>query len=145
MKKIIGLSLVMLVSSVSLFAQSAERSRRGTREIDPEKRCERMISKLQLDEKQAADFKKLNEKYAQQMTKEREAMKAEREKQQTKMLAMRDAHDKDVKKLLTEEQYKQYMERGRSGNGNKEGFERRKDMRGKSGKYDHRKGNGRRG
>ena len=81
MKKVIGLCLVLLISSVSVFAQDGKRgAKKGG---DPAQRCEKMIADLKLDEKQAADFRKVDDR------------------------------DAEMKKILTEDQYKQYLEKQR--------------------------------
>ena len=90
------------------------------RKMDPSARCEKMIADLKLDEKQAVEFRKLQKEYMEKAQKEREAMKAEREKQREKMLAMREDKNAQMKKILTEEQYKQYLEKQQP-NGNKHG------------------------
>ena len=54
MKKVIGLCLVLLISSVSVFAQDGKR--RTKKGGDPAQRCEKMIADLKLNEKQAARF-----------------------------------------------------------------------------------------
>ena len=51
MKKVIGLCLVVLLSSTSVFAR--ENRRMDKRKMDPSARCEKMIADLKLDEKQA--------------------------------------------------------------------------------------------
>lgn len=59
MKKVIGLCLVVLLSSTSVFAR--ENRRMDKRKMDPSARCEKMIADLKLDEKQAwssVNFKK---------------------------------------------------------------------------------------
>ena len=107
MKKVIGLCLVVLLSSTSVFARE-------------NRRIEKMIADLKLDEKQAVEFRKLQKEYMEKAQKEREAMKAEREKQREKMLAMREDKNAQMKKILTEEQYKQYLEKQQP-KGNKHG------------------------
>ena len=56
MKKVIGLCLVVLLSSTSVFAR--ENRRMDKRKMDPSARCEKMIADLKLDEKQAVEFRK---------------------------------------------------------------------------------------
>ena len=51
MKKVIGLCLVVLLSSTSVFAR--ENRRMDKRKMDPSARCEKMIADLKIDEKQA--------------------------------------------------------------------------------------------
>ena len=55
MKKVIGLCLVVLLSSTSVFAR--ENRRMDKRKMDPSARCEKMIADLKLDEKQAVEFR----------------------------------------------------------------------------------------
>ena len=108
MKKVIGLFLVILISSTTVFAQSGNRQgRKG----DPSKRSEKMIEELKLDDKQAADFRKVEADFREPMKKEREAVKEDREKMREKMTAMRTEKDAQIKKILTDEQYNQYLER----------------------------------
>lgn len=57
MKKVIGLCLVVLLSSTSVFAR--ENRRMDKRKMDPSARCEKMVADLKLDEKQAVEFRKL--------------------------------------------------------------------------------------
>ena len=109
MKKVIGLCLVVLLSSTSVFAR--ENRRMDKRKMDPSARCEKMIADLK---------RKLQKEYMEKAQKEREAMKAEREKQREKMLAMREDKNAQMKKILTEEQYKQYLEKQQP-KGNKHG------------------------
>ena len=111
MKKVIGLCLVVLLSSTSVFAR--ENRRMDKRKMDPSARCEKMIADLKLDEKQAVEFRKLQKEYMEKAQKERE-------KQREKMLAMREDKNAQMKKILTEEQYKQYLEKQQP-KGNKHG------------------------
>lgn len=110
--------MVVLLSSTSVFAR--ENRRMDKRKMDPSARCEKMVADLKLDEKQAVEFRKLQKEYMEKVQKEREAMKAEREKQREKMLAMREDKNAQMKKILTEEQYKQYLEKQQP-KGNKHG------------------------
>lgn len=108
MKKVIGLFMVILISSTTVFAHNGNRQgRKG----DPSKRSEKMIEELKLDDKQAADFRKIEADFRSQMKKEREAVKEERSKMREKMMAMRAEKDTRMKNLLTDEQYKLYQEK----------------------------------
>lgn len=111
MKKVIGLCLVVLLSSGSVFAQEG---RRMDKKPDDGRRCERMISELKLNEQQAAEFRKVNEEFMKRAEKEREEMKAFRDKQREKMRTMESEKDAQLKKILTDEQYKQYLEKKQS-------------------------------
>ena len=108
MKKVIGLCLVLLISSVSVFAQDGKRgAKKGG---DPAQRCEKMIADLKLDEKQAADFRKVEAEFRDKMKAERKQADWDRRKMREKMMSLRDA---EMKKILTEDQYKQYLEKQR--------------------------------
>lgn len=108
MKKVIGLFLVILISSTTVFAQGGHRQgKKG----DPSKRSEKMIEELKLDEKQAAEYRKVEADFREKMQKDREAAKEEREKKREKMTAMRTEKDAQMKKILTDEQYKLYLEK----------------------------------
>lgn len=121
MKKVIGLCLVMVLSSASLFAQDG---RRGDKKMDRTQRCERMISELKLNPTQAAEVRKLHEDFIKESEKERAEMNAFRDKQREKMKARAAEMNAQLKKILTDEQYKLYQEKmqfkgkkHRSGNG----------------------------
>lgn len=123
MKKVIGLCLVIVLSSVSVFARDGKRM--DKRNDDSSKRYERMVESLKLDEKQAVEFRKINQEFADKMKVEREKAKVVRDKKRAEMTAMRTERDAQLKKVLTEEQYKLYQEK-------------------MAAKKIHRKGNGRR-
>ena len=112
MKKVIGLCLVLLVSSVSVFAQSGKRS--AKKGGDPAQRCEKMIADLKLNEKQAADFRKVEAEFRDKMKAEKKQADSDRQKMREKMTTMRNDRDAEIKKILTEDQYKQYLEKQRS-------------------------------
>lgn len=123
MKKVIGVCLVLLISSVSVFSQNGRRSAKKGK--DPVQRCERMIADLKLNEKQAADFRKVEAEFRDKMKSERKQAELDRRKMREKMIAMRNERDAEMKKILTEDQYKQYLEKQRpqsprKGHGRKE-------------------------
>ena len=107
MKKVIGLFLVILISSTTVFAQSGNRQgKKG----DPSKRSEKMIEELKLDDKQAAEFRKIETEFRAQMEKEREATEKETL----------------IKNILSDEQYKLYQEKQKKAdNPHKKGHGRR--------------------
>lgn len=112
MKKIIGLCLVLLLSSVSAFAR--DNHKRTDNKADLSKRYERVITDLKLNEKQASEFRKINDEFMQKAQKERADVKSMREKQREKMMAMREDKNAQIKKILTDEQYKLYTEKQKS-------------------------------
>ena len=111
MKNLICLCLGCVLATSSLFARDHRRGGGRMGEMNDSIRCERMITRLQLDEKQAKEFRKQHQEFAQQAKKEREQMQALREQHQQKMQALRDKQDAELKKLLTEEQYKELTAR----------------------------------
>lgn len=111
MKKVVGLCLVMVLSSASVFAQEG---RRMDRKMNPAQRCERMITELKLNETQAAEFRKINEDFMKQAEKERREMNTFRDKQRDKMMTMEKEKDAQLKKILTDEQYKLYQDKKQS-------------------------------
>ena len=64
-----------------------------------------------VDDKQAAEFRKVEADFREQMNKEREAVKDDREKMREKMTTMRTEKEAQIKKILTDEQYKLYQEK----------------------------------
>lgn len=112
MKKVIGLFLVILVCSVSMYAQKGKRDGRMG---DPSKRMEQMITDLKMNDTQAADFRKIHQDFMEKMRKERNEiqkdMQIDRTKMREKMEKMRADRDAEIKKILTEDQYKQYLEK----------------------------------
>jgi len=118
MNKVLGIFLIMLIGSVSVFAQDRGNGRRGQRDMDPAKHWEKTVEDLKLDEAQAAEFKKINDEFAQKMKanmeankEDREAMKAKWEEQRGKMLAMQNERNEELKKVLSDEQYQKFLEK----------------------------------
>lgn len=73
----------------------------------------KMIADLKLDEKQAADFRKVEAEFRDKMKAERKQADLDRRKMREKMMSLRDDRDAEMKKILTEDQYKQYLEKQR--------------------------------
>ena len=121
MKKVIGLFLVILLCSTTAFAQGG--NRQGNR-VDPAKRSEKMIEALKLDDKQAAEFRKVEADFRAQMIKEREAAKDDREKMREKMSTMISEKDAAIKKILTDDQYTLYKEKQKANTPRKGGGRR---------------------
>lgn len=110
MKKVVGLFLVILVSTVSVFANNNGKHQRGERGGDPSKRCEKIVADLNLNEKQAADFQKIESDYSARIKAEREKANTDREKVREQMNTLRIKKDSDIKKILTDEQYQKYQQ-----------------------------------
>ena len=111
MKNVICLCLGCVLATTSLFARDHRRGGGRHGEMNDSIRCERLITRLQLDEKQAAEFRKQHQEFAMQAKQVREQMQALRDQHQKQMQALRDKQDAELKKLLTEEQYKQLKEK----------------------------------
>jgi Spy/CpxP family protein refolding chaperone len=105
MKKALGLVLVILLSSGAVYAQKAKVD--GKSGATPQ--TEQMIKDLKLTDKQAADLKSLNEEFATKMKNDRESAKADRQKMRDNMKQMREDRNAKIKKILTDEQYQQYL------------------------------------
>ncbi len=96
----------LLVLTTAANAQEKERK-------SPEERAkmqtERMTKELGLSPEQAARVEALNAKYAEEAEAYRAQMEAEREKRKQEGKARLEAHDADLKAVLTPEQYTQWM------------------------------------
>ncbi|MCD7932431.1 MAG: DUF4890 domain-containing protein [Tannerellaceae bacterium] len=121
MKKIVGLCLVVLMSTASLFAQDG---RRGQRDFDPTERIEKTIRDLNLNDDQAAQYRAIEKEYADRWKtdrermdgnrEDREQMRADMEKRREEMERMQNEKHERVKQILTDDQYKRYLENQRS-------------------------------
>ena len=124
MKKVCVLTAVLLLGSASLFAQNDDNNRQ--QRPDPSKMIEQMVKDLKLTDQQAVDFKKAQDEFMTKMKAERDAAGDDRSAMREKMQTLRKEMHEKVKTILTEDQYKQYLEKtqrgprggGRPGNGN---------------------------
>ena len=108
MKKLIGLFLILFLSSTVLIAQENRTARRGA---DMKAMQERMISELKLDEKQADEYQKISDEFRSKMQSEREKMGGDRQAMFEKMKTLRAERDEKLKAVLSEEQFKQLQEK----------------------------------
>lgn len=100
------LMMIAMLTAATVAAHAQEKDRKS-----PQERAHMMTGKmtkeLSLDTEQAAKIEAINLKYADQV----EAMRAEREAEREARLkdgkgkAMREAHDAEIKAVLTPEQY----------------------------------------
>ena len=115
MKKII-LAAFALVFSMSIFAQQPQRGER--REFKPEEmatlQADRMKKDLDLNEEQYKALYNFYLKRGEEMKKERakfqEGQQIDREALRAEMAKRQEAQNAELKKILTEEQYKKYEE-----------------------------------
>lgn len=98
-KQILSLVVALLFGSTVCMAQNPQKGR-----MDREKRMEKMITDLGLNEKQAKDFKAA-------MDEMRPAKRDSKERpSREEMLKKRTEVETKIKSILTEEQYKKYKE-----------------------------------
>lgn len=116
MKNLIGLFLILFLSSTVLFAQE---NRTAKRSADMKAMQERMISELKLDEKQAAEYQKISDEFRSKMQSEREKMGGDRQAMFEKMKTLRAERDEKLKAVLSEEQFKQLQEKEKQMQGNR--------------------------
>lgn len=116
MKKLIGLFLILFLSSTVLIAQENRTAKRGA---DMKAMQERMISELKLDEKQAAEYQKISDEFRSNMQSEREKMGGDRQAMFEKMKTLRAERDEKLKAVLSEEQFKQLQEKEKQMQGNR--------------------------
>ena len=122
MKKLVFLATTLLMFlAITVNAQQRGPRERMTPEQQATRTVERLTTELKLTDKQQADLKKW---YTESFKKREEAMQQNRDQ----MKKDREAADAELKKVLTEEQYKTYkaneekrmkewQQRGRQGGG----------------------------
>ncbi|WP_340112315.1 DUF4890 domain-containing protein [Maribellus mangrovi] len=110
MKKLGLVLLALFAFTVVTVAQN-----RGQRDFDPKERAKRqteeLTKELDLNKDQQKKVLELNEKYSEKMSAMFEDMRSgggDREAMREKMGKLRDEQNKEMKKILTEDQYKKY-------------------------------------
>lgn len=111
MKKVVGLCLAVVLCTGSVFA--APDRQKDRRQDRAQQRCERMVSELKLNDQQAADFRRINEEFRAKMMKEKDNMETMRTEMRQKMKTLMEEKNAEVQKVLTDEQYKLYLEKQR--------------------------------
>lgn len=101
---------LMLIAVFALsFASIAQNQ--GPRNFDPKemakRQTEELTKQLDLNKDQQKKVLELNEKYANKMSEMRNGG-GDREAMREKMTKMREEQNKEMKKILTEDQYKKY-------------------------------------
>jgi periplasmic protein CpxP/Spy len=126
------LMIVAIMASMTLAAQAQEKEKRTPQER-AKARTEHMTKELALSPEQQAKVETINLKYADQV----EAMRSEREAERTAKReaakAMHDAHDAEMKAVLTADQYTKWVAKKQEAKAKH--MEKRKQMR------EERKGN----
>jgi len=121
MKKLIFATALIITVSVNAHSQ---KSRLNSKEF-VERRTEQMVKDLDLNGKQTKQVLDLNTKFAEEMKNTRDENKGNRDQMQESMRKMRDDRNTELKKILTDEQYKKHLdlqekrmkERGNRGGG----------------------------
>jgi Spy/CpxP family protein refolding chaperone len=108
-KSLIGCALFVLISMTS-FAQDADNKNRRARGEGREEQIEKWKTELNLSEEQVAKIQAANKKRKEQMDKLREERKSERKENIEKVKSINDEFDKDMKAILTPEQYTKFDE-----------------------------------
>ena len=110
MKKVALALIAVFALSIASMAQD-----RGSRNFDPKERAKRqteeLTEQLGLNKDQQKKVGELNEKYSEKMTAMFEDMRGgggDREAMREKMTKLRDEQNKEMKKILTDDQYKKY-------------------------------------
>ena len=112
MKKAIlfaALSFILCVPSISAQGdkRECEKERKGK---DHTARMEQTIKELGLDEKQAAEFREINQKYREQFKVERAEFEKQNQAHRERTKAIRDEQKTELKKILSDEQYEKLKE-----------------------------------
>lgn len=92
---------------------NSNKHRRGPKPMDATEMTNRMSEKLGLDDKQKAKVLELNKDFVKTQKAEMEEHKAAKEDMKKGMVNMRKNHEKyekQLKKILTDDQYKQYQQ-----------------------------------
>lgn len=125
MKKTFKLLMVATFILAGLAAVQAQPGGEGMGR-DPEKRAEQqtatMTEKLSLSEAQTAKVKEINLKYATKIKEVRDNAGGDREAMRAAMTALRDEQDKELKAVLTDEQWQQWVKIREEQRRNRGGF-----------------------
>ena len=133
MKKTILLTaLGFLLCTPAVFAQNnnteCKKERRGKNHSE---RIERTIKDLGLDEKQAAEFREINQKYREQFKNERVEFEKQSQAHRERAKAIHEEQKAELKKIMSDEQYEKLKETHR------ENHKAHKGHKGKKPHYKH--------
>ncbi|MBL7955372.1 MAG: hypothetical protein JNJ91_10060 [Flavobacteriales bacterium] len=126
------LMIVAVLASMTLAAQAQEKEKRTPQER-AKARTEHMTKELALSPEQQAKVEAINLKYADQVEAVRSEREAERTAKREAAKAMHDAHDAEMKAVLTADQYTKWVAKKQEAKAKH--MEKRKQMR------EERKGN----
>ncbi|MGV3638224.1 MAG: hypothetical protein ACO1NQ_11345 [Flavobacteriales bacterium] len=120
------LMIIAALASMTVAAQAQEKARK-TPEERAKARTERMTKELSLSPEQQAKVEAINLKYADQVEAVRAEHEAERTAKRDAAKAMHDAHDAEMKAVLTPDQYTKWVAQKEEARAKH--HERRKQMR----------------
>ncbi|MCU4163686.1 Spy/CpxP family protein refolding chaperone [Carboxylicivirga caseinilyticus] len=103
-KLILGAFLTIFIASAS------QAQNRPSPEERVKQQTEQMAKDLNLTEKQKEQVTELNKKFGEKMKKMRDENQGNREKMREAMGELRTERNTELKKILTDEQYKKYLE-----------------------------------
>lgn len=126
------LMIVAVLASMTLAAQAQEKDKKTPQER-AKARTEHMTKELALSPEQQAKVEAINLKYADQVEAVRSEREAERTAKREAAKAMHDAHDAEMKAVLTADQYTKWVAKKQEAKAKH--MEKRKQMR------EERKGN----
>ena len=109
MKTLIQKSILMAVLftfSLSMLAQGPGNRERRTPEERAKNQTEMMVKELKLDKDQEKKVSEINLKYAKMMDDTREKAGGDRDKIRENMRTQMEEKNKELKKILTDDQYK---------------------------------------
>lgn len=124
--------IVAVLASMTLAAQAQEKDKKTPQER-AKARTEHMTKELALSPEQQAKVEAINLKYADQVEAVRSEREAERTAKREAAKAMHDAHDAEMKAVLTADQYTMWVAKKQEAKAKH--MEKRKQMR------EERKGN----
>lgn len=118
-------TLMVMALGLNLTAQDVEKEK-----LTPEKRAEvattQMKVRLDLSDEQTAKVKAVQTDHFKKVEKNLEEMRAHREVMDARMKKQTDETDAELKKILTEEQFKKYQEKKEN---RKEKMEKRREKK----------------
>lgn len=109
--KKMSLSFILLLLSLPIcFSQSSVEQLDEEQKMEMKKNMEDFAKSLQLTEEQKPEFVAISEKYGQQMLELKDS-NSSKWKKYRKVKSINKSRNKEMKKLLTEEQYQLYVKR----------------------------------
>lgn len=110
MKHVLMVLTVFLISTVGAYAQG----RGGDMQARMKERVENYVKELKLEGEKADKFKELQNSSMEKIRKEMEAMResgsSDREAVRGKMQKINEERDAEIKKILTDDEFKKYQE-----------------------------------